>query len=372
MADDLFAEQNLGDASPATKAETIDLSEFEDGLGADDGSDMGMSDQQQQIASGENSGASDYQDEEFDQMEDENQGLSLEEDEYKSFESNSFSKNEDSEEEEENEDQQQDNLSIEQINKQLGTNFKTLDDLKTFQDQKQNTPVVSEKDQQTYDKNKNAIDYLNSVLSYDDEKLIRTQETSLAIQRNQGKELNEDQKQEIELKIERFKDNGTESLVAQNIRNQVEKTISSRKNFNEKIDEKKQQAKSQEVAQNRQELQQNFKNFFKEGKFMGVELTQKDIQDSYQSVISGNFSKQLNSDHQLTAKLALMSHLYDKIEKRLSPGSFDDGVKAVMKEVDGQPRSQNNRKKTRQVSARNPRGKVAAVTGDPLADAFIS
>lgn len=371
--------EDLNDTAAPSAGEQIDLSEFEAGGVAkqkDDNQDMGAADDAQRRAENLNEYVADTAKDDFDGMLDENSGFELDENAFptnQGAEHKETSAKDEEEEDDFEEDDASDKVSLDQINKALGSNFKSLDEAKAFgskKEEKEVAPVISKEVQATYEKNIDAIDYLQKTLSYDDDNIIRENERSLAISKNGGAALTEDQKDSIELKIERYKDNGTESIVAQGIRDRVRAAIASRSSFNEKVDEKKTQAEKQKVEENKMNLQAGLKDLYRKGTLAGIKLDPEDIKESYQELISGRFHKRLNNDHDFTARLALIAQIQDRLEKGAGKGSYSDGVKAVMSEVEGTSRSAENRKRTRQVRAEN-HSRNSHSTGDPLVDAFL-
>jgi len=374
MAKDPFA--GIDDVAPPTAGEKLNLDNFDEPSGTiaalDNGEDLQINKKNDNPSNFENL---DFDKDEFDSMEDESVGSLLSQEEYPTNEGSldELSKKNENEAEDEPEVNEAEQASLDQINKALNTEFKTLDEARAFgkkPEEKEETPAITKEQEQAYQQNTNAIQYLERFLGMKDADLIKEDLTSKAIKDNEGQPLSEDQKDEIEIKISRYEDNGTDSILAQNIRNNIKSSIESRKRFNEGIDNKKTEAQQTKLKNDREELKSGFRDIFNKGKFLGVEITEEDVQKSYQEVISGKFHERLNKDHSFTAELALTARIQQRLAKASSNGSYSDGVEAVMSEVEGKPRSNENRHRARQVSARNQRGNMS-LTGDSLVDSFL-
>lgn len=365
--------KEVSDVEAPTRSEQINLDDFEGSNViplVDDGEDMSLNNPE---PTQPDTVKRNTEHDEFAQMQDEQNGFELESELYPT--EDFLNKSESKEEEEEvieQEEENTDSISVDEINKALGSNFKNLDEARAFGkvEPTEELPVITEKESQNYTTNISAIDYLEKVSLLSDDKIIREDLLSKAIAKNNGEAIDEEAKQDIEFRIERYRENGTDTIVAENIRDRINKSIDSRKSFNKGIDEKKREAENLKKQKNQEGLKESFRTIFGTGKYLGVPVTEEDIKKTYQSVISGEFHKRLNKDHEFTAKLALTAHLQDRLNKATSKGSFADGIDAIMSEVDGKSTSQTNRSRARQVSTRSQSGN-ASLTGDPLVDGFL-
>ena len=120
-------------------------------------------------------------------------------------------------------------------------------------------------------------------------------------------------------------------LFADNVRRDVKEVISQNEQQKNQIVAKREQAEQQKVAENRINLQNGIKAIASSNEgFLGVKITPEVSKKIYNSVISGEFAKTVNSDPNLVAEFATYIEHREEIRKKLGGPSYGEGVKAAV------------------------------------------
>lgn len=231
--------------------------------------------------------------------------------------------NNDSEEEEETTDFNEKELEV--LNKKLGTDFKSVEDLKkSFNAKDQETE--QQKEDAEYKRLSNNVVLFDRYIAMDNESLIREQFLSEAS--NAKKDITDpDVVEEIEEKIQGLKDLNTLDSMANtlrgNLQNQKEKTEGSIK----QIDDKRTLTKQEVARKNTDDLQNAFTDIFAKGKFLGMDVTKQDIQDAYESVRTNKFFESVNGNQEMIAKFAMFVKYEKEISKLSNKPTHSDKVK---------------------------------------------
>lgn len=235
-------------------------------------------------------------------------------------------------------------VDIESFNKKFNTNFKTDEELKSF---------ISEKEKATEDSNderdlenaKNQINFLEPLLKIGEhgyivsnEDLMKKDFEAIAIANKQ--DLNdEDVQLEIQDKIEDLKYKGVLDLYAENLRTKLSNIVSEANNSKTKIESKKESLRLLEEKTKNELIQNELVSFHSNKNFYGVELDKNVVKDSYKGIVSGEFIKQLQSDPRMLAELSLMFKVKEKIFKKSSGLTYNDGMKAILDEFKSKDKS---------------------------------
>lgn len=125
-------------------------------------------------------------------------------------------------------------------------------------------------------------------------------------------------------------------MFASNVRRDVRDNIKEYEEDKGKITNKITQREQQQLAQNRLKLQDSIKTMLgnKNG-FLGIQLSVEDSKEIYNSITSGKFTKQVNSDPNLVAEFAAFIRFRDQIKERIGGPSFGEGVKAAVDAMTG-------------------------------------
>lgn len=249
------------------------------------------------------------------------------------------------------------------MNKILKTDYKSMKELRDALDKKDAPEENHEEEIQTYKKNENVISYLNTVMSYSDDELIKEHLIAETKTKNNVQSLSEEDNEEIGYEIDKMKENGTLRLFAKDIRDDVQKVISERKNENLAFDQKKAQRENQIKEQRIQGIKDSFFEIYKDRKnFYGVELSQEDVQKAYGEVTNNKFLERVQSDPKIAAELSLMLQHLDKIKENASRTSYSEGVHSVMKDLEGKSRSGRNNRNRHFGSSNGQSGKTSGTS----------
>lgn len=248
---------------------------------------------------------------------------------------------EDDEQEEEEEEEDDDDLfeendndddstdfdekEIEILNKKLGTDFKSAEELKKSLGAK-DLESEQQKEEAEYKKLTNNVALYDKYIALDNESLIREQLLSEAS--NAKKDITDpDVIEEIEEKIQGLIDlkilDSTANTLRSNLENQKEKTEISI----QKIDEKRTLSEQEVKRKNTEDLQNAFTDIYAGGKFLGMDVTKEDIQDAYESVRTNKFFDSVNGNQEMIAKFALFVKYEKQISKLSNKPTHSDKVK---------------------------------------------
>lgn len=227
-------------------------------------------------------------------------------------------------------DKDEKDIELEALNKKLGTNFESVEELKNAlkKEEQQSQEQIEEKE---LNKATLVIKSLNEFKKLDDEALVK--EYFKAEFNGKGMNVSdEDVINQIEDKIDSLKDSGTLDLFAKNIRSNIDSNIEKNQEVVDKIEGDREKRKNEKLSKNIEKLQSAFASMAKNS-FLGVELSNDDIKKAYHSVRSGEFFEKVNNDPGLVAKLAMIVQNYELIEKRATAPTHSDAVKKFADEL---------------------------------------
>jgi hypothetical protein len=258
-------------------------------------------------------------------------------------EENDDDKNKDDENEFDNENEDEDDdenefseKELELLNKKLGTDYKSVDDLKKdFKSADQQSE--KEKEENEYKVLTNKIKLYENYIAMDDEKLIREQLLSEASQ-NKLDITNTEVLDEIEEKIQGLIDLNQLKTMADTLRTnlnfQKEKTESSV----QKIDDKRTASENEIARKNTDDLQNAFANIFTANEFLGVTVTKEAIQRAYESVRTNKFFDSVNGNQEMIAKFAMFVEYEKEISKTANRPTQSEKTKSAFDFLSGNER----------------------------------
>lgn len=240
---------------------------------------------------------------------------------------------EDEENEDEDDDSEFNEKELEAFNKKLGTDFKSVDDLKKSFVAKE-TETEQQKEAAEYKTLSNRVELFDRYIGMDNESLIREQLLSEAS--NSKKDIEDpDVLEEIEEKIEGLKDLKTLDSMADtlrsNLKNQKEKT----EGAIQKIDDKRTLSENQIAKKNTEDLQNAFSDIFSQKEFLGITVTKKDIQDAYESVRTNKFFDSVNGNQEMIAQFAMFVKYRDQLSKLSNKPTHSDKLKGEFNLLSG-------------------------------------
>jgi hypothetical protein len=216
---------------------------------------------------------------------------------------------------------------LRELNAKLNTNYESLDELKADLKKTDNNQKAQE-----VRKEQDFVDYFESVLKYDDKKIV-FEDARLKAQQ-EGLNLNDpDVIDSIKAKIENYESNEILSVVADNIRSKVEFALQGKKKIIEDFNNEQQQTQAQREAERKQKLQQGVESVWKQGKFLGVKPTKENMLKIYQDISRNKHIEHLRANPVDAVKFALFLEHEDTIMKFFDKPGFNDGVKKVLKEM---------------------------------------
>ena len=259
-------------------------------------------------------------------------------DEYEEEESDD---EEDNEEEDLFDDDDSDEFNekeLEVLNKKLGTDFKTVEDLKKSFNAK-DEETEQQKEDAEYKRLINNVGLYDRYIGMNNESLIREQLLSEAS--NAKLDITDsDVIDEIEEKIQGLIDLKTLDSMADtlrsNLQNQKEKTEGSI----QKIEDKRNLTEKEISRKNTDDLQNAFTNIFVAGKFLGLDVTKEDIHEAYESVRTNKFFDSVNGNQEMIAKFAMFVKYEKEISKLSNKPTHSDKVKDEFNFLSGNDRKQ--------------------------------
>lgn len=258
---------------------------------------------------------------------------------------NSFSEEEEEEEQEEqeeeedplfddeeNDDDEDDDFDFTEkeladFNKKLGTDFKSIEELKSsFNKQDKESEESKEKTEYTVLTNK--LSLYDTYIEMNNETLIKNQLISQAA--GEKKDINsQDVLDEIDDKIESLKDLGLLDSQADTLRSNLQNQRDKVQSSIEKIDQKKQAREEEIIRNNVAGLQNALSEVFQKGDFMGITVSKEDINEVYSDIRNNKFFEAVNKDQGTIAKLALFIKYEKEISKLVNAPTHSEKTKSA-------------------------------------------
>jgi type I site-specific restriction-modification system R (restriction) subunit len=288
----------------------------------------------------------------------------FEEEEYEEEEEEDkmFPDEEDDDENEEEDDAEFKEEELTVLNKKLGTNFKTVDDLKnSLKSQEEESDL--QKEENEYKALTNKVGLYDRYIQLSNEELIREQLISEA--KGEKRDITDtDVLDEIEEKLQGMIDlnqlDGYANTLRANLNSNKEKAQSSI----DKIDNKRIETQNAISKKNTSDLQDAFAEIFTQQEFMGVTVTKEIIQKAYQSVRTNKFFESVNNSQEMIAKLALFAELEKEISKTANRPTHSDNTKSAFQTLAG-----NGEKRRRSVTQAN--GSASSGSADDNLNNFL-
>lgn len=225
----------------------------------------------------------------------------------------------------------EDELDIEQLNKKLGTDFKSIEDIKNTLKSEDQKDELSEENK-SYNVAKSNVESLSAILEYDDETLAKEYFFSMAAK--EGKNISsEEVKEEIEDRINTLKDSNTLKDFASNVRMNIKGSYEKNKSVVDAIDNKRIERENNSIKERNENLQNAFSEIFKAKEFLGITVNKEDITEAYKSIKNNEFFNKVNNNPQLVAKLAMFVLREEEIQKRAAAPTYSDATERFAKEL---------------------------------------
>lgn len=122
----------------------------------------------------------------------------------------------------------------------------------------------------------------------------------------------------------------TRRIFAENVREKLERMKSDSSNRLSLINQNEESRINQIVEKNLNELNTSLTKIHKEGNFLGIPITEKDLREVHAEITSGNLSKVLSSSQETIAQVALFFRFKDQIMNSLNGATYGEGVKAAV------------------------------------------
>jgi len=270
--------------------------------------------------------------------EDDDSDLGFDED---SFSLENFSEEEDDEDQEEEEknlfdedqdDEDEDNedfsdTELEAFNKKLGTDFKSVEDLKaSFQ--AKDTESEQSKEDAEYEVMTNKVSLYDRYIGMDNENLIRNQLLSQATAAK--KDINDpDVIAEIEEKIEGLNDLEQLDTMAETLRSNLQSQKDKTQSSIDSIDNKRTEVSNASARKNVDDLQNALSGIFDQKEFMGITVTKEDITQVYEDIRSNKFFESINNNQEMIAKVAMFIKHEAQISKLVNSPTHSDKTKSA-------------------------------------------
>lgn len=214
---------------------------------------------------------------------------------------------------------------LEVLNKKLGTDFKSVEELKKSFNAKDNESEQA-KEEAEYKKLTNNVDLYDRYIGMDNENLIREQFLSEASRAK--KDINDpDVIEEIEEKIQGLIDLKTLDSMANTLRSNLQNEKDKTQLSIQKIEDKRTMTEQEIARKNTDDLQNAFTDIFTQGKFLGMDVTKEDIKDAYESVRTNKFFDSINGNQEMIAKFAMFVKYEKQISKLSNKPTHSDKVK---------------------------------------------
>lgn len=142
---------------------------------------------------------------------------------------------------------------------------------------------------------------------------------------------------DLESELEKYTENSTLlNIYSDNIKREVQDVIRETKEKAGEINSVVEKEIKQTLVQKREKLQSGVTAIHASGIF-GIRPTAKESEEIYDSIISGEFTKSVNSDPNLVAEFATFIKFREKINSKLGGPTYGEGVKSAAETINGGP-----------------------------------
>ena len=152
---------------------------------------------------------------------------------------------------------------------------------------------------------------------------------------------------EVGMELSEYENNPRASKIyADNIRLSISEKINLNKSEKNKILSAREESEKAKKLEERVKIKETISKFNKE-KLFGMEATPEILQDVYNSIVSNEISKIVNSNPEIIAEVAFYVKNRDSIKENFGKATFGEGVKATVDAITGKnaqqtPTSLNN------------------------------
>lgn len=236
------------------------------------------------------------------------------------------------------EDEDLNDKDLELFNKKLGTDFKSVEDLKkNFNSDEKRSEL--EKENTEYSILSNRITLFDKYIGMNNETLVRNQLISQAA--TAKKDINnQDVLDEIEEKISGLNDLEQLDSFAETLRSNLQTQKDKTQNSIDKIDDKRIETEEKIARKNTDDLQNALSDIFIKKEFLGISVTEKDIQDVYKDIRNDKFFERINNNQEMIAKFAMFVKYEEKISKLANRPTQSDNTKSAFNFLEGNSRKQ--------------------------------
>ncbi len=203
---------------------------------------------------------------------------------------------------------------------------------------------VPNEDQVFNDKMKiyeNSIEQSEQFIALDDDRIVqeKVKFDLMSKYRSTGREhLINSQEFEIEAEAEfdtYDSNDALKKIYADNIRRDIkEGVLAKTTNAKQQLIEEQSKKIDQKINESKANLRNSFNEIFAQG-LLGMKFEKEEIQNAFDYISSGKFSKEIKDDPNSLAELALYRLNRDKIVSKIGGPTYGEGVRDAIKELEG-------------------------------------
>lgn len=146
---------------------------------------------------------------------------------------------------------------------------------------------------------------------------------------------------EVEMELSEYENNPRAAKsFADNIRLSISEKINLNKAEKENINKSKIEAENLKRLEERKIIRDTISKFNKQ-KLFGIEATQEILQSVYNSIVSNDITKAVNSNPEILAEIAFYVKNRDSIKENFGKATFGEGVKSIVDEISGKNSQQS-------------------------------
>lgn len=225
---------------------------------------------------------------------------------------------------------QDEQAELDKLNSELGTDFKTRNELNDALKKTENVEQESQINEE-----RRYIGYFKDLLDvqkYPDEELVREDKRIMAINNKQNPEAS-DVKEAIDYEVNQLIESGALPYAAKSIRDNLNMSLKDKVKTVNDFEESQKLTAKQQADKYKQDLQEGINSVFKKGKFMGVQPTKDDMIDIYKDISKNKHIEHLKAHPQDAVEFALFKKYREVIMKNLGKPNYEAGVKNTLKEL---------------------------------------
>jgi len=217
-----------------------------------------------------------------------------------------------------------------ELNMKLGSDFKTLNELKS------SLKTADTKDEQTsIDREKRYITYFKDLLNeskYNDLQLVTEDKRIAAINNNEDPN-DPFVKERIEEEVETLSNSGMMQYAAKAIKDSLRNSLKEKETVVNAYENGKQLSEKEKADAFKQNLQEGLNDIYKQGKFLGVQPTKEDMINIYKDISKNKHIEHLKANPKDAVEFALFKKYREVIMKNLEKPNFNAGVQSALNEL---------------------------------------